>query len=196
MTTEAVKKVSDIIEESAGIHCPVKRTLYVLDEFLKGPMCGKCFPCSMGAFEARVRLVRLTSAIGVQEDIDIIREIARKMEVMSMCKKGKDIANFVLENIDKADFKEHTTGLCANKECIDFIEYRNVQANCIRCGKCQDVCKFDAIIGEKQVSYKCCFLPFEIRQRRCTKCGECIKVCPTNAIVIVNIENEAEALKA
>jgi formate hydrogenlyase subunit 6/NADH:ubiquinone oxidoreductase subunit I len=189
--TEKTKKIKDILEEAEGISCPVKKTLFFVDEFLRGPMCGKCFPCSFGSYEAKQRLLNISSALGTDEDIDAMRQIGNKMQLLSMCKRGKDTANILLENIESEAFKEHLRGLCAEKECAALIEYRNVQDKCIRCGLCKDVCKFDAIIGEKQVSVKCCYLPFEIRQKRCTKCGECIKVCPTNAIVIVNIENEA-----
>jgi ferredoxin len=190
--TEKMKKVSDIIEEAEAIRCPVKRVLRVTDEFLKGPMCGRCFPCSFGSYEARLRLREITEGNGAPGDVDVLRDIARKMLVMSMCKKGKDVGRAMLEALESPAFGEHLEGLCAEKECTAFIEYRNVPENCIRCGLCQDACRFDAIHGEKQISYKSCFLPFEIRQRRCVKCGECIKVCPTNAIVIVDVGTEAE----
>jgi ferredoxin len=189
--TQKPVKVSDIIEAAGEKQCPVNRSLYVTSKFLGGPMCGKCFPCSMGSFEAKLRLKNITTSMGTKEDIDSIRVIADKMLVMSMCKKGKDIAKYLLEQLDHSDFSTHLKGECTQKECISFIEYRNVKDNCIRCGKCQDACKYDAIIGQKQQSFNCCYLPFEIRQRRCTKCGECIKVCPTNAIIVVNTANES-----
>jgi formate hydrogenlyase subunit 6/NADH:ubiquinone oxidoreductase subunit I len=93
--------------------------------------------------------------------------------------------------MDNPAIGEHLRGICGANSCTALIEYRNVPDRCIRCGKCQEVCPSDAIIGEKEVSYRCCYPPFEIRQHRCTKCGECIKVCPANAIVVVNIEQEA-----
>jgi ferredoxin len=162
--TEKMKKVSDIIEEAEAIRCPVKRILRVTDEFLKGPMCGRCFPCSFGSYEARLRFREFTEGTGAPEDVEVLRDIGRKMIVMSMCKKGKDVGRAMLEALE----------------------------NCIRCGLCQEACRFDAIHGEKQISYRCCYLPFEIRQRRCVKCGDCIKVCPTNAIVVVDVGTEAE----
>lgn len=193
MTTEAKPKtVKDILEEiEEKYSCPVKKSLYITREFLSGPMCGKCFPCSMGSYEARMRLENIARAIGTKEDLEALKSIADKMLVMSMCKKGKDIASALLDNIGSGDFQAHINGGCAARECKAFIEYRNVPDNCIRCGKCQDACKYDAIHGEKQVSFKCCYLPFEIRQKRCVKCGECIKVCPSNAIIVVDIEPES-----
>jgi ferredoxin len=149
----------------------------------------------MGSYEAHMRLKDIISGNGSEEDIAAIRSIAQKMAFMSMCKKGKDVAQALSEALEGSTFDEHVHGTCADLECEAFFEYRNVPENCIRCGKCQEVCKYDAIIGEKQVSYKCCYLPFEIRQKRCVKCGECIKVCPSNAIVKINITEE-EPVKA
>lgn len=190
-TTAKEKKLEDIIKDAEGIECPVSRTLYVLKGFLNGPMCGKCHPCSLGSFEAMIRVEGISNAGGRAEDIDALRKIAGLMEAISMCKKGKDVGKYVNEAIKSEEFLEHVNGKCRAHECKAFIEYRNIQDRCIRCGLCQEACRFDAIMGEKQISHKCCFQPFEIRQKRCTKCGECIKVCPTNAIVIVDIETEA-----
>ena len=196
MTTEAKpKSVKDITEEILEKYtCPIKRSLYFTREFLAGPMCGKCFPCSMGAYEAQIRLENIARSFGSERDVDAIRSIAQRMLVMSMCKKGKDTARFLLDNIDLPEFMSHVKedASCPGHECKAFIEYRNVPDNCIRCGKCQEACKYDAIHGEKQMSYKCCYLPFEIRQKRCVKCGECIKVCPSNAIVVVDINSEVK----
>ncbi len=44
MTETKEKKTIDIKKEADEIACPVKRAVYFVDEFLKGPMCGKCFP--------------------------------------------------------------------------------------------------------------------------------------------------------
>ncbi len=193
MTAKA-KKISDIVQESGSIKCPARRTLSVINEFLRGPMCGRCHPCSFGSYETRLRMMDITEGNGSALDIETIRKIADMMLVLSMCKKGKDVASFVLEMLDVPSFCEHLNGICEDRECKALIEYRNVPENCIRCGLCQEACRFNAIIGEKQISDKCCFLPFEIRQKRCTKCGECIKVCPTNAIIVVNLGKEAEVM--
>jgi NAD-dependent dihydropyrimidine dehydrogenase PreA subunit len=60
------------------------------------------------------------------------------------------------------------------------------------CGICQDVCKDNAIIGEKRKPYLSGYLSFEIVQKRCTKCSECIKVCPYNAIELKEIKAEVK----
>lgn len=45
--------------------------------------------------------------------------------------------------------------------------------NCIECGKCKDICPFDAI---KEGT------PFIINPRKCDECGLCHSVCPVDAI--------------
>ena len=64
MTGTKEKKVADIKKEADAITCPVKRALFYMEEFLEGPMCGKCFPCEMGCYEARQRLRTIQSGAG------------------------------------------------------------------------------------------------------------------------------------
>lgn len=49
------------------------------------------------------------------------------------------------------------------------------QSNCIRCGKCLDVCRFDAISVKKKL--------YVIDPISCEGCGYCARVCPTKTIV-------------
>ncbi|MDD3716768.1 MAG: ATP-binding protein [Candidatus Marinimicrobia bacterium] len=50
---------------------------------------------------------------------------------------------------------------------------------CIRCGKCAEVCRFDAIDIIKE--------SYHVKELDCEGCGYCARVCPVNAIS--NIEN-------
>lgn len=180
------KKVEDIKKEAdEGIKCPVNKALYYITEFLAGPMCGRCFPCAMGSYEARIRLQNIVEGRGAEADLLVIKRIANDMLESSMCKKGKDTAKFIIDWINTDVYKEHIAGRCPDMECPAFIEYRIIPEKCIMCGECQDVCKYNAIIGEKKKPYQIGYLPFEIRQKRCVKYGDCIKVCPTEAIIIV-----------
>jgi ferredoxin len=56
-------------------------------------------------------------------------------------------------------------GPVANKVC---------KVSCIACGKCQKVCKFEAISVENNVAY--------IDMDKCKACGLCVRECPKNAI--------------
>jgi len=194
MTEQKEKKLEDIRKEAEERNCPLQKSLYLVEEFLAGPMCGRCFPCSFGSYEARIRLKKLTSGEGSEEDILKVKRIAENMVPSSLCKKGKDTARFILEHIDTESFKEHSQGICSYKECLALVKYIIIPELCTMCGLCQDVCKYNAIIGERKKPYLSGYLPFEIAQPRCTKCGECIKVCPYGAIKLTSGIEEKETL--
>lgn len=183
MTEQKETKVEDIKTAAEGKGCPVQKAYYYVTEFLAGPMCGRCFPCSMGCYEARLQLKRIIEGAGSEADAVGLKRIAVDMAESSMCKKGKDSAKFILEWMDRGVFAQHLAGRCASGDCTALVEYRILSEACIMCGACKNACKYTAILGEKKKPYLGGYLPFEIRQKRCTRCGECIKVCPTKAIV-------------
>lgn len=178
-------KVEDIKRLAEGRKCPVQKSLYYMKEFLAGPMCGRCLPCSLGSYEARIRMENIVEGRGNEGDLVAIKRIASEMLEGSMCKKGKDTARFILEWMERGAFEEHIQGRCPDLECKALIEYVIIAERCTMCGLCKDVCKYGAIHGEKRKPFMSGYLPFEIRQKRCTKCGECIWVCPEGAIIIV-----------
>ena len=177
-------KVEDIRKSAEEKKCPVQRALFYIEGFLEGPMCGKCFPCEMGTYEARIRLDDIIQGRGSERDILALRRIAEVMLESSRCKKGKDTANFILDWMKSDVFDAHVAGRCRDMECISFVEYRIIPHKCTMCGLCKDACKYDAIFGEKRKSLKGGYVPLEIRQKKCVKCGECIKVCPEGAIIL------------
>jgi ferredoxin len=188
------RKVEEIkADVDTNIKCPVNRALVYVTDFLAGPMCGRCFPCSMGSYEARVRLQNLTEGRGTDADLSALRRIAAQMQEGSLCKKGKDTAKFILDWLETDAYSAHLAGRCPERECKAFIEYRIIPEECIICGLCKDACKDNAIIGEKKTAFQGGFLPFEIRQRRCTKCGDCLKVCPTGAVIVVDVKAKEPA---
>ncbi len=195
MTEIKEKKTKEIKKEADGISCLVQRAIYYVEEFLNGPMCGKCFPCEMGSYEALVRLRNIESGMGDEDDLRAIRKISDEMLRTSRCKKGKDTANFIIEWVGEDSFAGHMEGVCAEKECHALLLYVVAPDKCTMCGICLDACKDNAIIGEKAVSYLSGFIPFEVSQDRCTKCGECVKVCPEKAIEIMDAK-DAEKVEA
>jgi MinD superfamily P-loop ATPase len=152
-------------------------------------MCGRCFPCALGSYEAKIRLQNIVEGRGTEADINAIKRIALDMIEASMCKKGKDTAKFILEWMDTEVYNEHIEGRCPDMECKAFIEYIIVPEQCIMCDLCKEVCKYNAIVGEKKRPFLSGYLPFEIRQKRCVKCGDCLPVCPTNAIIVENVKS-------
>ncbi len=53
------------------------------------------------------------------------------------------------------------------------------QRNCTRCGKCQQVCRFEAIFVKNG--------QFTVDPIACEGCGYCARVCPTNTIINKNL---------
>jgi len=187
MSDQKELKVEDIKRTAEEKGCAVEKALYYVTEFLSGPMCGRCFPCALGSFEARVRLTNLTKRSGTEADLAALKRIASNMAEASMCKKGKDTAKFILEWIETGGFATHVEGTCPAKACAELIEYRIIPDKCNFCGLCKEVCKYGAIHGEKKKPFMSGYHPYEIRQKVCTKCGDCIKVCPTGAIILVDV---------
>jgi Na+-translocating ferredoxin:NAD+ oxidoreductase subunit B len=55
---------------------------------------------------------------------------------------------------------------------------RACKVACIDCGKCAEVCKFDAIVIKDNLAW--------IDSFKCTLCKKCVDVCPTSAILGIN----------
>lgn len=191
---EKGKKLEDIRRKAEEKACPIQIVLYYINEFLSGPMCGRCFPCSLGTQEAKIILIKISQYLDniTDADIDTLRRIGIYMTEGSLCKKGKDTGKFITEQLDKSlsVFKSHLSSHCQERECVTRTEYVINPDLCIMCGKCLEACKYNAIIGNIKETHAIHSFPFEIIQKKCTRCGECIKVCPTEAIDIVinNIE--------
>lgn len=194
MTEEKKKeiKMEDVRAKAEEKNCPVQKSKVFIEEFLAEPMCGKCFPCALGSYEADVRIRRIAGGTGSDEDIAGIKTIISNMLVMSRCKKGKDTAKFIKENLDSNEFTGHLAGYCSTNECTAHMKYIIIPEQCTMCGDCLDVCKDNAIIGEKRKPHLSGYQPFEIVQKRCTKCGECMKVCKYDAVRLVSARESAE----
>lgn len=183
---EAPKKdMKDVLAAVENIKCPIQRSLKFVEEFLSEPMCGKCHPCALGSYEALVRLKRISSGAGKPEDVAAVQRIADDMLESSRCIKGKDTAKFLLNALKTEAFQEHLEGHCSEHECPAYVIYRIIPEKCVLCGDCQTACRYNAVLGEKKVSYRSGYPAFEIRQRRCVKCGDCYKACTYGAIEII-----------
>jgi ferredoxin len=188
-------KMEDVQAKADEKSCPIQKSLTFVEEFLAEPMCGRCFPCSMGSYETRIRLNKLLDGTASEADLLAIKTIADVMAEASMCKKGKDTAKYILEQIDSHAFEKHLAGVCQTNECTHYHTYIIIPEKCTMCGDCLEACKDFAIIGEKKKQFLSGYMPFEIVQKRCTKCGECMKVCKYDAVKLVSAKELAESEK-
>ena len=67
-------------------------------------------------------------------------------------------------------------------QCVNMdkgaVAKKACEVACIGCGKCEKVCKFEAITIENNLSY--------IDYNKCRLCTKCVDECPTGAIVKIN----------
>jgi NADH:ubiquinone oxidoreductase subunit F (NADH-binding)/MinD superfamily P-loop ATPase/(2Fe-2S) ferredoxin len=181
--------IDEIRKDAEEKTCSVQKALTFIEEFIDGPMCGRCYPCSLGTEEAKIRLIRLSQHRddASESDIQALERIAFYMIEGSYCKKGRDTGRFLAEKIESAEeeFRLHLSGICPKRECISSIEYVVNPDLCVACGACVKRCKYDAIKGETTES-AAGLLPFEINQKACVRCGQCVGVCPTGAIEVIS----------
>lgn len=76
---------------------------------------------------------------------------------------------------------------CVNKD-KGPIAKKACAVACIGCGKCQKVCKFEAITVENNLSY--------IDYSKCKMCTKCVEECPTGAIIKVNFPVKKKEVEA
>lgn len=181
-TTTATLTHEDLKKQASARQCPVQRALIYISVFLESVMCGKCLPCPLGFFEAKVILNRFLK--GQCEEVDILRleEITKNISFGALCKKGKDAATYLSECVEHDAFSVHIYGCCSHTECPGYYSYYITPNKCTMCGNCKKVCKYSAIHGETAKEFFTGYEPFEILQKKCSRCGECIKVCPDGAI--------------
>lgn len=76
---------------------------------------------------------------------------------------------------------------CVNKD-KGPIAKKACAVACIGCGKCQKVCKFEAITVDNNLSY--------IDYNKCKMCTKCVDECPTGAIIKVNFPVKKKEVEA
>ncbi len=175
----------------------MKLEKFYLDDSKDG-MCSKCHPCKLGIYDAIKILELIQAGKGAQKHAAQLRRIAAEVKDGGMCKKGKDHADILAAFIKdhEGDLAQHIAGACKAHECKYLVRYEIDGKRCTMCDKCREVCKDNAVEGQKLVPGKTGFTPFRIRQRRCTHCGECIKVCPEGAVYISEGALEVEIVHA
>ena len=102
----------------------------------------------------------ITEGRGVPEQIDLLEELADTVTQTSLCGLGKTAANPVLSTLRyfREEYEAHIKGgKCPAGVCKALIEYAIDSDKCNGCGKCVEVCQFNAIelIEEEKVFEDC-----------------------------------------
>ena len=157
----------------------LKNTECIVDVLLKEVLanecrtCGKCVFGYEGITQLELILGDITVKKGKSTDLELLRELGEMMAGQSLCEKGEEIAQAVLEAVElyQSDFEDHIGKKgCRAGVCKKFMTYHILAEKCVGCGDCMDACDEDAILGKARFVHV-------IAQDECTQCGACMDAC-------------------
>lgn len=158
--------------------CMVDLARYFLN-FTQNESCGKCTFCRIGTKRMLEVLERITDGNGKDGDIELLQDLAYKIQNSSLCGLGQTAPNPVLTTIQyfREEYETHINDKkCPAHNCAALIEYTIDAVNCKGCGLCIKACSTSAITGSKKsVHY--------INQELCIKCGKCFDICNLDAVI-------------
>jgi len=78
-------------------------------KFFKHESCGKCTPCREGTYWLDKVIDRIMAGEGNQSDVDLINNVAKNMQGVTLCALGDFAANPIIHTIKNfpEDFKQH-----------------------------------------------------------------------------------------
>ncbi|MEW6189321.1 MAG: NADH-ubiquinone oxidoreductase-F iron-sulfur binding region domain-containing protein, partial [Actinomycetota bacterium] len=146
--------------------------------FTQNESCGECVPCRLGTKRMLEILIRLTQGKGEEEDLYLLRNLARDVKVASLCGLGQTAPNPVLTTLEyfKEEYEAHVKERrCYAGVCTDLTVFVIKDNLCKGCGICAKHCPVEAIVGKRKEIY-------HIDESKCIKCGLCMEHCPFDAI--------------
>jgi len=165
-----------VMDESS---CVVDITKFFLN-FTRDESCGKCTFCRIGILRMLEILERISKGEGMEEDVELLGELAQNVKRASLCGLGQTAPNPVLTTIKyfRDEYEEHINEKkCRAKRCQALITYEIIEEKCPGCGLCVKYCPTGAISGEKKE-------PHVIDQEKCIRCGLCMNTCRLGAISV------------
>jgi NADH-quinone oxidoreductase subunit F len=157
--------------------CMVDLARYFLN-FAQSESCGKCVPCRLGTRAMLDLLTRITRGQGSEEDVELLKSLARDVKAASLCALGGTAPNPVLTTLRyfQDEYEMHVRERrCAAGVCEDLTLIAIKDNLCQGCGICIRYCPVEAISGERKAVHS-------IDMDKCLKCGVCLDNCPFDAI--------------
>jgi Na+-translocating ferredoxin:NAD+ oxidoreductase RNF subunit RnfB len=123
---------------------------------------------------------RICNGDGGKGDIEHLKELARAINLGSLCGLGQSAPNPVLSTIKyfEDEYRTHIEDKkCPAGVCKALIKFSIITEKCTGCTLCTHECPVKCITGEKKELHT-------IDQAQCIRCGTCYDNCRFDAIKI------------
>jgi NADH-quinone oxidoreductase subunit F len=157
--------------------CMVDVARYFL-KFLVDESCGKCTLCRERVRRMFEIVDNICSGNGSKGDVEHLEELARAIQLGSLCALGQSAPNPVLSTIKyfRDEYNVHIEQKkCPAGVCKALTTFIIDPEKCTGCMRCASECPVTCISGEKKKAHT-------IDQSKCIKCGTCYDVCRFDAV--------------
>jgi len=147
-------------------------------QFTQNESCGKCVLCREGTKQMLALLDDIIEGRANEETLSILEELAKTVQVGSLCGLGKTAPNPVLSTLRyfREEYLAHVLDkYCPAGRCKALVKYQINPSLCKGCTLCARKCPVGAITGQAGKTHI-------IDQKLCIKCGACAAACKFKAI--------------